>query len=397
MMIRPAKTLRGVLSMRQTWPLPLRLSGNGLPAVGLLRNKHHPFTLPLYQRPCGVPQLPSVETTQPDPKADNSDDLVPEDRNKLFTIAFERSVTPMVIAAVGVGENPILLANQAFLDLTGYSLPEVLGKDCRFLQGSRTSKATIAAIEAAIKAELNVDVVLVNYRKDGSEFWNELHISPIRDDEGKVVNYFASQIDVTQSRRVPGLEASEKRLLREVDHRAKNVMAVVNSIVRLSKSDDPDRYAASVRERVQTLADVHIMLAEQGWHSVMLAELLRQQFKTLGLSAVRLEGLGIAIDATDAQPIALIIHELAVNAMRHGALAHQSGTLNVKWRQPVSGGIEVEWKEAGGTPPAAIRKSGFGTIMVDALVERQLRGSIQRDWLNDGLLLMIRLPGKKPG
>lgn len=363
----------------------------------LARNNHHSLTLPFYASQNRCPQMSSFETLPPDLPTDSLEVQANESHRHgydLYTIAFERSQTPMIIASVGVKQNPIVLANQAFLDLTGYSLPEVVGRDCRFLQGPATSKQTVAAIGSALRAQLNVDVALLNYRKDGSEFWNQLHISPIRDDQGDVIYYFASQIDVTETRRVATLEASERRLLREVDHRTKNVTAVVNSIVRLSRSEDPERYAASVRERVQTLADVHTLLAEKGWRPVPLGQLIHQQFKSFKASSVRLAGQDIAIDATDAQPIALIIHELAANATAHGALACDTGTAHVEWRRVASGGFEIEWRERGGAVPASPRKPGFGTVIVDALVQRQLRGSIERDWGKEGLALVIRLPGR---
>lgn len=91
---------------------------------------------------------------------------------------------------------------------------------------------------------------MLNYRKDGSAFWNQLHLSPIHDDNGRLVYHFGSQIDRTEYRRIQALEASEHRLLLEVDHRANNVLALVDSIVRLTRSDDAALYAAFVQKRV---------------------------------------------------------------------------------------------------------------------------------------------------
>lgn len=298
----------------------------------------------------------------------------------------------MMIADAGEHGNPLLLANPAFLELTGYDLLEVVGKDCRFLQGPETSKEALAEIRAGMNAGSDINVTLLNYRKDGSSFWNQLHVSPVRDDQGKILHYFASQLDVTETRRIASLEASERRLLKEVDHRAKNLMAVVSSIVRLSKSDNPERYAASVRARVQTLADVHTLLAEKGWGSVSLDELFSQQFSDYGPSKIILNGPTITVDATDAQPVALIIHELAANAEIHGALAATGGIIDLTWKRIEPGGFEVLWQERGGAKPSATRKTGFGTVMLDALVERQLKGSIRREWLVGGLKLTIRLP-----
>jgi len=97
----------------------------------------------------------------------------------------------------------------------------------------------------------------------------------VHDDNRKLLYFFASQIDVTDLRRVQTLEASEHRLLMEVDHRARNVLAVVNSIVRLSRADNAVRYADAIQRRVQVLAQAHGLLAEHGWKEVSLFEVMQ--------------------------------------------------------------------------------------------------------------------------
>ncbi|MFN7025678.1 MAG: PAS domain-containing protein, partial [Pseudorhizobium sp.] len=139
------------------------------------------------------------------------------DRKELGTVAFERTRMPMVMTDARLQDNPIVLANQAFLQLTGYAADEVLGRNCRFLQGTSTSAAAIAELRLAIAEGREVDVELLNYRKDGTVFWNQLHVTPIHDDAGDIAYFFASQIDITEFRKVQSLEASEHRLLMEVD------------------------------------------------------------------------------------------------------------------------------------------------------------------------------------
>lgn len=110
----------------------------------------------------------------------------------------------------------------------------MIGRNCRFLQGQETSPHAAAEICTGLGQEPATNVEILNYRKDGSTFWNRLHISPIQDDDSKLIYFFASQIDVTELRKVQALEVSERRLLMEVEHRSKNVLAIVESIVRLS-------------------------------------------------------------------------------------------------------------------------------------------------------------------
>src|SRR5690606_33972553 len=138
-----------------------------------------------------------------------------------------------------------------FLDLTGYSALEVLGRNCRFLQGPQTAPEDIKALRSALKADQDfIEVELLNYRKDGSTFWNQLVISAVYDDNRQLLYYFASQKDVTSRRQAQALAASEELLLKEVDHRALNALALVESIVALSNRTSVERFAQSVGRRV---------------------------------------------------------------------------------------------------------------------------------------------------
>jgi len=151
------------------------------------------------------------------------------DRRELAFVAVERTRMPMVVTNPREEDNPIVLANKAFLNLTGYTGEEIIGRNCRFLQGAGTSRAAISEIRVATAQEREVNVEILNYRKDGSTFWNQLRLSPIHSDDGKLLYYFGCQDDVTRLRKAQILEASEHRLLREVDHRARNVLTVVTA------------------------------------------------------------------------------------------------------------------------------------------------------------------------
>lgn len=317
------------------------------------------------------------------------------DRLELAAIAVERTRMPMLVTDPGQADNPIILANQAFLDLSGYSAEEVAGRNCRFLQGEGTSAAAVAEIRAAIAEARELTVDILNYRKDGSAFWNKLHISPVHDDNGKLLYFFASQDDVTEFRKVQNLEATEHRLLKEVDHRACNVLAVVNGIVRLSRSDDAALYAAAIQQRVQALASAHTLLADRGWHEVSLDQIVRQQLDVLALERVSIDGgPEVMVSAFVVQPLALVIHELIINATMHGALSGPDGMVAVRWHGGAQyGGFELQWTETGGPAPKADRRCGFGTMMMTGMIERQLGGQLHRKWIETGLVVTITVRG----
>ncbi|NEH45117.1 blue-light-activated histidine kinase [Rhizobium leguminosarum] len=315
------------------------------------------------------------------------------DRKELAAIAFERTRMPMVVTDGRKPDLPIVLANKAFLELTGYPAQEVLGRNCRFLQGPATSPIAVAEIRAAIAGEREVSVEILNYKKSGEQFWNRLHLSPVHGDDGKILYFFGSQIDMTEYRRIEALEASEHRLLMEVDHRSKNVLAIVDSIVRLSNADDPALYAAAIQHRVQALARAHTLLAARGWTNISLEELIRQQVTPFAATRAIFNGPDINMPAPVVQPLALVLHELAVNAAHHGALAVAQGRLSISWKpRPSGAGFYIRWQEVGAPTPPKLAKRGFGTVIVGAMVEKQLKGRLQKIWSDEGLLIDIEIP-----
>jgi PAS domain S-box-containing protein len=314
------------------------------------------------------------------------------DRKELAFVAVERTRMPMVITDARHGDHPIVLANQAFLNLTGYEADDVLGRNCRFLQGANTAPTAVAKIRAAVLSGQECDVELLNYRKDGSTFWNQLHMSPVHDDAGQLLYIFASQRDVTAFRKVEGLEAAEHRLLREVDHRAMNALAIVEGIVRLTRADDPSQYAATVQRRVQALASAHALLGREGWRDIPIEQLLRAQIELYAGQRLTLQGPPVEIGAALVQPLALVLHEMVANASRHGALSALNGALVLAWSRAADGGLELRWTETGGPAPAAARPRGFGETMIYAIVERQLQGRVSLDWRPQGLAARFVLP-----
>jgi PAS domain S-box-containing protein len=119
-------------------------------------------------------------------------------RGDPFAAAVRATRMPMIITDPSQHDNPIVFVNNAFLKLTGYTRLEVIGRNCRFLQGPETDPAAVDRIRDGIQEEVDVRVDLLNYRKDGSTFHNALFVGPVRDAEGKVVYFFASQLDVSE-------------------------------------------------------------------------------------------------------------------------------------------------------------------------------------------------------
>ncbi|MEH3147352.1 MAG: PAS domain S-box protein [Methylobacterium frigidaeris] len=117
-----------------------------------------------------------------------------------FGTVLERTRQAMVVTDPGLPDNPIVLANPAFLALTGYAAEEVVGRNCRLLQGPGTDPAVVAGIRAAVAQGREVRATLLNYRRDGTPFWNDLFLCPVHDDRGRLINFFGSLLDVSRAR-----------------------------------------------------------------------------------------------------------------------------------------------------------------------------------------------------
>ena len=115
-----------------------------------------------------------------------------------FAAAVRATRMPMIVTDPRQFDNPIVFANDSFLKLTGYTRMDVTGRNCRFLQGPETDSEAVDRLREAIRQETDIQVDLLNYRKDGSTFHNALYVGPVRDAAGKVVYFFASQFDVSE-------------------------------------------------------------------------------------------------------------------------------------------------------------------------------------------------------
>ncbi|MBN3753862.1 PAS domain-containing protein [Paraburkholderia sp. Tr-20389] len=125
---------------------------------------------------------------------------ITDHRDDIFFAAVSTTRMPMVVTDPNLPDNPVIFANHAFLRMTGYELTEIIGSNCRFLQGPETDRATIDEVRAAVADRRELATEVLNYRKDGSTFWNALFISPVFNEQGELVYFFGSQLDVSRRR-----------------------------------------------------------------------------------------------------------------------------------------------------------------------------------------------------
>ncbi|WP_307138392.1 sensor histidine kinase [Pseudoroseomonas cervicalis] len=193
-------------------------------------------------------------------------------------------------------------------------------------------------------------------------------------------------------------EARQVLLMREVDHRAKNALAVALSLVRLAPRDvPPEHFAATAEGRLAAMARAHALLAERAWEGAPLRELALGEFAAAAPDAlpgrIPLEGPAVLLDAVAVQPLAMLLHELATNARRHGALSRQEGHVLLHWELAADGALRLHWREQGGPAlQTAPPRGQFGSRLIRQLAERQLGGRLRAEWRPEGLSLALSLP-----
>lgn len=183
-------------------------------------------------------------------------------------------------------------------------------------------------------------------------------------------------------------------LLRELDHRAKNLLAVVQSVLRLSKAETVQEFITAMEGRIWALSRAHTLLSESRWHSVDLGRIVDEEiapFASKQAKQVQAIGPAVSLLPSTAQSLALALHELLTNAVKYGALSTAGGHVVLAWRLEADA-LLIDWVESGGPPTATPARRGFGTKLIDATVEHQLRGSVAFDWRMEGLRCTISIP-----
>ncbi|RYJ02019.1 MAG: PAS domain S-box protein, partial [Acetobacteraceae bacterium] len=211
--------------------------------------------------------------------------------------------------------------------------------------------------------------------------------------------WVGAHIDVTPLREA---EARQRFLMQEIDHRAKNALSVVQAVIRLTRAGSRQDFVAAVEGRVAALARAQTVLARGRWTGADLRVLLEGELAPfLGPQAngargplVALEGPPVLVAPTAAQPLSMAVHELATNAVKHGALAVPDGRVTVLWEaDPAAGVLRLRWTETGGPPVAdAPRQRGFGTRVLDTTLRHQLGGNAELRWRETGLCCIVTVP-----
>jgi PAS domain S-box-containing protein len=338
---------------------------------------------------------------------------------------------PMLVTDATLPGNPIVVANQSFVDLSGYSMDELLGQDPHFMNGEGTAPEAIRRYEAAILAGRDETLEILQYRKDGTPFRAMLFASPVDDGQGTVTNHFLSYLDITRrydaeedlrtlaselearvaartreleavNARLSALVSEREMLLVEVNHRAKNSLAIAASLLAIQGRRQPDPAVRALfeeaQDRLNAMARLHDPLsksekAQRVNVSVYVADLCEALRPiTENDDHIRLEAKmeeGILVEADTAIPLGIVLTELVTNAVKYAFPAPRSETILIQARRSQPGWVELIVRD-NGIGMASFRKGSLGYGLVRSLVQ-QIRGEINNR-NEDGLVVTLSFP-----
>jgi len=290
----------------------------------------------------------------------------------------------------------VVLFNPAAEKIFGYSADEVLGQSVTMLIPERFRPRhdqyvrrffDSGVLNRPLRGQQNDDLKAL--RNSGQEFPIEASISQVTVDGEKVGTIILR--DITERRTS---EEARALLAREVDHRAKNALAVAQALVTLTRAETIEGFAEAVRGRIAALGRAHSLLSQSHWSGAPLEQLIQDEISPYAKEGqLDLHGPAIICSASAVQSLSLLFHELATNAVKHGALGQEGGAVKIDW---VLGAdwLTVQWVEIGGPRVKRPEGEGFGSRLLRQVSGRQLNADIDFDWDPAGLRVEIKLPAE---
>lgn len=286
----------------------------------------------------------------------------------------------------------IVLFNPAAERMFGCSAAEVLGSSIgRFIPNQHR-----AGHDAHIRRFRDTGVTsrrmgalgaISGLRASGEEFPIEASISQVIVGGERLSTVILRDITERKTN-----EEARALLAREVDHRAKNALAIAQAMVSLTRADSVEGFVAAVTGRISALSRAHSLLAQSEWRGASLAQTIGDELAPYAKQhEVRIEGPAVSLTADAVQPLSLMFHELATNAVKYGALSRPGGLVEIGWAAR-SGGLELWWNETGGPVIEAPKAKGFGSKLLQQVAVSQLGAKLGMDWREEGLQVRVLLP-----
>ncbi|WP_198038553.1 HWE histidine kinase domain-containing protein [Skermanella stibiiresistens] len=295
-------------------------------------------------------------------------------------------------AIVHAEDGEIIHVNRAWLDASGYSraeIPTMSDWSSRAFHDNAGPSSNFDRLHALDRPLEEGEHAVVT--SEGLERAWAFRSAPIGRDGGGRRLVVTMAVDLTERK---DAEARLRLLMGEVDHRAKNALAVVQSIVILSRAESPADFAEVVQGRVAAIARAHTLLANTRWSGADLTTMIRQELEAHTTPGrMDISGVPVTIVATSAQAMSIVLHELTINAAKHGSLSKATGRVAVAFEvDQRNGTLVLNWEENGGPTVNTPKRRGFGTLIIERTIRNQLGGEEDRQWDPAGLRFRMVLP-----
>ncbi len=314
-----------------------------------------------------------------------------------FVIAADTTRMPMVFTDFGKSDNPIIYVNDAFLELTRYDRDEVLAQSFNFLLADPSDRHVLEEIGAAFAGKEECRDIRYR-RKDDSTFCATIFVSPVKDKSGKIYEHFISLVDTTRH------EVARKHaamLIDELNHRVKNTLATVQSIVvqAVRNSSDPTIVRESIETRIAALSRSHDLLGREKGEGARLRDLVREALAPFSVTEGRaerftIEGENIRLSPKATLALGIALNELATNAVKYGAFSNETGTISINWvieHRSDGRWLCLGWHEKGGPPVSPPTRKGFGSRVIEQGLAHELAGKVELNYLPGGIVCTIEV------
>lgn len=375
-LIKAATATASVATAVALWPLlPKAIA---IPSTDVLQAR-------IAERDAAVTQLQAAMATMVRMEEHKSEqDRLLEEMNRSET----RLRSIFENAAVGIGrvavDGQFLEVNERYAEIAGWSREDLMAGGFQRITHPEDLDADLSQVEALLKGDGSRYSIEKRYvRSDGQSIWVRLTVSLVRDPSGEPEHFVAIVEDIHEDKLA---RESRDLLMREVDHRARNALSVVQSVVRLTNAPAADDFKKVLIGRVDALARAQASLARTNWHGAALADVVREELSATAASASQWTATGPSVELPPehVQPLSMIVHELATNALKYGALSVPAGHVRVTWKRLQDSGWGLHWEESEGPPATAPDRTGFGSRLITRLAT-ELQGGVEFRWKREGL------------
>ena len=284
--------------------------------------------------------------------------------------------------------------NPGAIQLFGYSEQEAAGQTAAFVLGERDGGEKLDAIRSALNGAI-MSFDAQSRTKSGRTIDVSVNLAPLRAFDGAILGASAIIRDISERKMA---EERVHLLMREVNHRAKNLLTVVQAIAHQSvKGSNPQTFADNLTRRLQSLSASQDLIVSGNWVHVPIADLVKSQLAPFGVTPGRLilRGDPIVLKPEAAQGIGMAVHELATNAIKYGALSNEQGKIAVGWTTVQNDGrnyFEMTWTEIGGPLVEPTSHRGFGRKVIERMAAEAVQGEVDYRFDPDGVRWSLRAP-----